>query len=95
MEGCVEAGHLGQVRREPQQVDDRRQVMWLMQGGERCEPLECLERLSLHPHRSRVLESSMDDSVPDADQPMIRKVVSQELAQVLDRAVVAQGRSAP
>ncbi len=66
-----------------------------MQRRERNEALERLERLRLDPHRSGELESPVDDPVPDADQPMIRKVVLQEVSQILDRVIVTKVRSAP
>ncbi len=78
-----------------QQPRDRRQVVRLVQGRERDQALERFERRWLHPHRSRVLESSVDDPMPHRHQPVIGKVVLQEVAEILDRAVVTECRSAP
>ena len=78
-----------------QQPRDRRQVVRLVQGRERDQALERFERRWLHPYRSRVLESSVDDPVPDAHQAMIREVVLQEVTEILDRAIVTECHSTP
>jgi hypothetical protein len=67
----------------------------LVQRRERGKALECVERLRVYPHRSRVLESSVNDAVPDAHQTMTRKLLLHEVTEILDGGVVTEGHSAP
>ena len=94
VEGRVEAGDLRELRRTLEQPGHGRQVVRLMQGRERDEALESLDRLGPDPHRRRELQTSVDDPVPDPHRPVIREVGLQKLAEILDRAIVTQ-RSAP
>src|SRR5207253_5290255 len=95
VERRVEAGDLCELRRALQQLGNGRHVVRLMQRRERNEARERLERLRLDPDWTGELESPVDDPVSDADQPMIRKVVLEEVSQILDRAVVTERRSTP
>ena len=54
VEGRVETGHLRKVGRALQQPGYGRQIVRLLQGRQRDEVLERLERLPRHPDRSRV-----------------------------------------
>ena len=69
--------------------------MRLVQGRERDEPLERLERLGLDPHRSRVLQTPVDDPVADADQSVVRELALQEVSEILNRAIVTELPSGP
>ena len=69
--------------------------MRLVQGREWDEVPERLERLRVDPHWSRVVQTSVDDPVADADQPATREVVLEEVAEILDRTVVPERRSVP
>ena len=65
-----------------------------VQGRQRDEALESLERRRSHPYRSRILQASVNDPVSYPHEPVIREVVLQKLADILDRAIVTQ-RSTP
>ena len=95
VEGRVEAGDLRELRRTLEQPGHGRQVVRLMQGRERDEALESLDRLGPDPHRRRELQTSVDDPVPDPHQPPVREVVLQKLTEILHRAIVIERRSRP
>ena len=91
----VAAAFLRKVWRALEQSGHGRQVVRLVQRSERDEALERLERLRVHPHRSRVLEPSMNDAMPDADQLVTGQAVDQEVTEILDGAIVTECRPTP
>ncbi len=69
--------------------------MRLVQGRERDEALERLERLGLDPHGSRVFQTPVHDPVAYADQSVVRELVLQEVSEILHRIIVTEFRSGP
>jgi hypothetical protein len=90
VERRVEAGHLRELRRALEQQGDRQQIMGLVQRRERDEALQRLERRRLDPHGRRVVQTPVDDPVADADQSVVRELVLQEVAEILNRAIVTE-----
>ncbi|MNZ43896.1 hypothetical protein D3C78_615100 [compost metagenome] len=90
MEGGVEAGHLGQLRRPLGDGADRRQVVRLVQRGERVEAGEPLQYPAVHPGRPGELLAAVDHPVAHGDQLVFLEEAAQELHQVQGCAGVAE-----
>ena len=95
MERRVEARDLGKLRRAFEQAGHRRQVVGLVEGRQRDEALESLDRLGLDQHRRRELQAPVDDPVPYPPEPPTCQVVLQEVPEIFDRPVVTERRSLP
>jgi len=67
----------------------------LVEGRQRDEALESLDRLGLDEHRRRELQAPVDDPVPYPPEPPTCQVVLQEVAEIFDRPIVAERRSRP
>src|SRR5271170_4104260 len=67
VEGRVEAGDLGNLRRALHDRADRREVVRLMQGRERLEFREIIEHRLCNPYRLDIVEAAMDDAVTEGD----------------------------
>src|SRR6266478_5306479 len=93
MERRVEARDLREFWRALEQQGDGRQVVRLVQGRERDEALERLERLGQDPHGSGVCQTPVHDPVAYADQPVVRELVLQEVSEILHRIIVTEFRS--
>jgi hypothetical protein len=66
-----------------------------MEGRQRDEALESLDRLGLDSYWLRELEASVDDPMPHTPQPPIGKVALQELPEIFDGSRVIERRSGP
>jgi hypothetical protein len=87
VERRVEAGDLRQRGRAFEQAHHGRQAVRLVEGRQRDETLESLERLVRHSHRRRELESSVHDTVSDCHQSVMREVPPQEVPEIFDRTL--------
>jgi hypothetical protein len=90
MERRVEARHLGQVGPALEQEPDRRQVVGLVQRGERNELRQVFEHRAVDAHRFGVPEPAVHDAVPDARELQLAELLPHERHDVLQRAIVAE-----
>ena len=67
VEGGVEAGDLGKVRRERGDRADGSQIMGLVERGQWTELLKLLEHYGIDQARLGEVDPAVDDAVPDGD----------------------------
>ena len=93
MERGVEAGHLGQLGCALHQRPDRGEVVRLVQGRERNVLFQRREHGCIDANGSGVGKPAVDDAVADADEALFAQLVAEEREQMVERAVVTQGRA--
>jgi len=91
VEGRVEAGDLSERRLSFGENPYRREVMRLVQRGERNKPTERCQHTRVDSYRRREIHAAVNDAMSDRGKLTRSGLVPQEVQQVRDGAVVAQG----
>ena len=78
VEGRIEAGNLQEVGLSLEYRADRRQVIGLVEGGERDEPLEPLEHSPADDGRLAIVGAAVDDAMTDCRRQLPADLPAQE-----------------